>query len=181
MRWFSVMASLDLGEAISARACCRYWAGTVGLNRCRAARSRGRISSSSQESRSPLPGAMSCPAKGRQPSGSAKRSSAMPSQSASEKATAGAAVTVVPPDGPDVILKCLCKSCFEVGDAGSGQLVRPHTPASSSTFSASLTRSLPDMSWGRRASRVAASDRFSSASDLRAAAIARDSDVDRTC
>jgi hypothetical protein len=31
MRWFSVMASLDLGAAISARACCRYLGGNRGV------------------------------------------------------------------------------------------------------------------------------------------------------
>ena len=38
---------------------------------------------------------------------------------------------------------------------------RHHAPASSAMRSASRTRSLPDMSWGRSASRVAASVRFS--------------------
>jgi hypothetical protein len=55
---------------------------------------------------------MSGPDIGLQPSGSAKSSRAIPSQSASEKATAGAAVTVVPPMDR-MSFEMVVQSCLE--------------------------------------------------------------------
>jgi len=57
------------------------------------------------------------------------------------------------PIGASLILQC-CNA------------LHVHTPAFSNAASASLTRSLPDMSWGRRTSRVAVRVRLSSVRDF---------------
>src|SRR5699024_5643232 len=69
---------------ISAQACCKYCSGTPGFSRRSAASRRERMSNSSQDSRFPVPGAISSPWTGTQlfsPSWPRTRAS----QSASEK------------------------------------------------------------------------------------------------